>query len=920
MSGASRTLRLASRIKLLTILVVVGLLIIGIGAVQAASWEDYIVRQFWYEGKLVNQIIVPGRPPENYRAPVVQLPQVRPAQNGYPAQQVKILPNSPATTWSYGCSAISAAMTFGYYDNVGYPNMYTGPTNGGVFPLTNAVWGPGPEPGFGECPLSATHQGYDGLEMRGHVDDYWVEFEDPGPDPYLVYGWPEHTHADCTADFMGTSQSEFGLIDGATFFFFNDDGSPNYDYIGDEPNLRDGGHGMRLFAESRGYTVETVFNQNIWGYNGVEEGFTFTDFQREIDAGCPVVIQVAGHSMVGFGYDSTQTPPIVYIHDTWDYEDHEMEWAGSYSDMEHYGVTVIRLKSPPPPTITITAPRKGELITTATPTIIARIVSESANSLVDEAPGVNPGSIVLMLDGTEITDYSYDATTGILTYTPPSPLTPTSHLITLDASDNVGTAAEQAVTNFRVAVPIIDAGLRMFSLPYTYASGQFPTPSQLFGLAAADVELARWWPQDSAYNKHHVYPDPYASLDPPDAMGSTPVVTSPPAGLGYFLRIPTRSTLNITGQAVSEAASYQIRLSYTNDPPQGWNMIGCPFTMPVDWGSVQFITDGVRQSLPEAVADGVTDGILFAFRSTATGGYYDFPADPFAAVMQPFEGYWVHVWKDTIMVIYPPQVEIGATAEEPANRPVVSDDEWQVQIVATAGAYCDLANYIGVTPDGTDGYDAGLDVCKPPPVVDTLRACLPQREWQEHSGSYARDLRGSRADEHSWELEVACSLSNTPVTVQWPRLNATVPRDWQFILEDLDSGKRTFMRTSNGYTFTTGEDGVVRHLRIVGYRHGEQTLTLSGVSAQAAAEGGVVITYALSQPGVVEAEIRNISGALIKKFPEQASSGGKVEMLLWNGRNGRGSQVPVGRYLVRITARNADGQTVQAIRPFMIRP
>ena len=459
----------------------------------------------------------------------------------------------------------------------------------------------------------------------------------------------------------------------------------------------------------------------------------------------------------------------------------------------------------------------------------------------------------------------------------------------------------------------------MFSLPSTYAAGQFPTPSQLFGLSATDIKLARWYPQDSAYNKYHIYPDEYSSFEPPDARGANAVVASPPAGLGYFLSIPSRATLNITGQALTEVTSYQIRLDYTRDPPQGWHMIGCPFTTAVDWGSVYFITNGVRQNLPDAVADGVTDGVLFGFRSTANGGYYYFPPDPFAATLEPFQGYWLHVSRDTTLVIYPPQVGISA-APQSEEQPEVSDSDWQVQLVATMGAGYDPANYIGVSQKATDDYDPGLDICKPPPLPNTVNAYIPHRQWQQHSGSYARDLRGAQSDKHSWDVEVACPLSNAEVSIQWPRLNATVPPGWQFMLEDVDSGNRVFMRTSSGYTFAVGQGGSTRHLRIVAYKQGEQALTISGISAQAAPGGRAVITYALSQPGTVEAEIRNISGALIKRFPAQPSSGGKVEMLLWDGRNAHGSRAPAGRYLARLTARDADGQTVQAIRPFVILP
>ena len=48
--------------------------------------------------------------------------------------------NFPSYCWVFGCSAVSGAMIAAYYDNHGYPNMYSGPTNGGVMPLTDTSW------------------------------------------------------------------------------------------------------------------------------------------------------------------------------------------------------------------------------------------------------------------------------------------------------------------------------------------------------------------------------------------------------------------------------------------------------------------------------------------------------------------------------------------------------------------------------------------------------------------------------------------------------------------------------------------------------------------------------------------------------------------------------------------------------------
>ena len=304
------------------------------------STNPYVVDRFIEDGKLIDEIIVPSmpHPPEGFTPQMAMVPEPDIAAG------TNTISNVPAMTWCFGCSATSAAMMFGHYDNADYPNMYAGPTNGGVFPMTNATWGTVVINGETRalCPLSATRLDLDGRTNRGHVDDYWISYDDPGPDPFIG-NWTEHTYGECTGDYMGTNQSLLSNPDGQTIFYNYKNGDPLYDYTGCEPDNRDGCHGMRDFAESRGYTVQTLgnFNQHIYGYDGNTKGFTFDDFKTEIDAGRPVLIQVVGHTMLGYGYNDTGS--IIYIHDTWDYDDHEMTWGGSYQGMAHTGVNVLRL-------------------------------------------------------------------------------------------------------------------------------------------------------------------------------------------------------------------------------------------------------------------------------------------------------------------------------------------------------------------------------------------------------------------------------------------------------------------------------------------------------------------------------------------------------------------------------------------------
>jgi hypothetical protein len=45
------------------------------------------------------------------------------------------------------------------------------------------------------------------------------------------------------------------------------------------------------------------------------------------------------------GYD--ETGQVVYLHDTWDHNMHQMTWGGSYSGMDLWGVSVFQLEPPP---------------------------------------------------------------------------------------------------------------------------------------------------------------------------------------------------------------------------------------------------------------------------------------------------------------------------------------------------------------------------------------------------------------------------------------------------------------------------------------------------------------------------------------------------------------------------------------------
>lgn len=253
-----------------------------------------------------------------------------------------ILADIPAFTWVFGSAAVSAAMIAGYYDRTGFSNIYTGPTNGGVVPLTDTLWGAwmdGAGVTYPNNPLAASKNGVDGRTTRGSIDDYWVQFVSNEPDPYLTNGWMEHSWGDAVGDYMYTSQSAWGNLDGKTTFHGNS-GSPlplTCDEIETENFEADGTLGIRQFFEARGYEVGDCFFQ--YTDNLYAGGFSLDQYKAEIDAGFPVMIHLGDHTLVGIGYEpGTNT---IYIHDAWIRNANTMEWGNSYQNKPMVAVSIV---------------------------------------------------------------------------------------------------------------------------------------------------------------------------------------------------------------------------------------------------------------------------------------------------------------------------------------------------------------------------------------------------------------------------------------------------------------------------------------------------------------------------------------------------------------------------------------------------
>ena len=167
-------------------------------------------------------------------------------------------------------------------------------------------------------PLVASRNGLDGRTTRGSIDDYWVQYDSTANDPYITGGWTQHAWGDAFGDYMKTSQSAYGNTDGATYFNWYTNGTPLTcaDMVSRVLRNKDGTYGRKLFYEARGYSVTECYNQRT--DNNCRRILLFQTTRRRSMQGIPFFSILAGHSIVGVGY---QDPSTVYLNDTWDHAD-----------------------------------------------------------------------------------------------------------------------------------------------------------------------------------------------------------------------------------------------------------------------------------------------------------------------------------------------------------------------------------------------------------------------------------------------------------------------------------------------------------------------------------------------------------------------------------------------------------------------
>ncbi|MGE5532246.1 MAG: FlgD immunoglobulin-like domain containing protein, partial [Bacteroidota bacterium] len=429
------------------------------------------------------------------------------------------------------------------------------------------------------------------------------------------------------------------------------------------------------------------------------------------------------------------------------------------------------------------------------------------------------------------------------------------------------------------------SGLSMISIGLTVPDNNL---DKIFDLSSGAV-LSRFDPSQGSSGGYRVY-----------APGATDTFLLQMPGRGFWLHSNQPTVLNLSGAA----ATGDVRVDFA----AGWNQLGNPYVDDVTLTATDKMIriGGTSYTLEESNSRGLTRDYMWGWNS-ATNSYKLISVSlPFSTqTIRKGEGFFFLSTRPGQLVL--PNPTLPAPAEVAAKASPV-DVDWFVQLKASTDGFSDTDNFLGVAadPERVDG------IVSPPSPKGGLDFSFTGASGIGTATSFVNTLGAG----HAWQATLTCSRPGAQVQLNWPDLS-TLPRNCRPMLKDLATGKSVYMRTVSGYSFALQRGETQRRFLIdISSKAGDllaiQTLqTVSG-------PGGAQIFYSLSSAASVDIEVVNLAGRTIRRLSTGAQQAGACSTV-WNGLTDSGSSAPSGNYLVRLTARTDDGQSVSAVQSLSLR-
>ncbi len=479
---------------------------------------------------------------------------------------------------------------------------------------------------------------------------------------------------------------------------------------------------------------------------------------------------------------------------------------------------------------------------------------------------------------------------------------PTSITVTINPG-----AASNGVNLLLNPLAIFSNGLSLVSSPYTYTVGGAPEDvATLLSVPQSDVtdgafQFIYW---NSATQQYVSHPTP-----PADTFH---------LGNGYFMLDSNSATaLALTTLGTPAPQTAGVYNDFNIPLAAGWNMIGCPFTSPVDFTKLQVkLPSGQLEDMLTAQSgpNPVLGAALWTFQNGAYGVVY---------TLDPYRGYYLQAFQPCTLVVLSSAQQSRGVASSHSGRALEyatsTTGSWKLDLVASTNQATVSRAVAGQYALATNGYD--VYKMQEPPVATNKNVTISFQEgnWGAKSGNYAVDVRSTTAN--TWHFTVQSNVPNAPVTLTWPNL-ATVGRR-SLMVTDMQTGQTFNLADRAAYVIPGGPAGVTRQFTLnaeAASRGMLQVLDLATNLASTRADGAVSaanITCTLTRDASVTVNIMHNGQPVRTLVAGQTRAAGPVTVT-WDLKDNSGIRVPTGSYQVQLTAVDANGHRVPMYVPLVI--
>lgn len=348
---------------------------------------------------------------------------------------------------------------------------------------------------------------------------------------------------------------------------------------------------------------------------------------------------------------------------------------------------------------------------------------------------------------------------------------------------------------------------------------------------------------------------------------------------------------------------------------EGWNIVSNPYVyeIPLNYLILQFPSSQGNNTLQvvafsDAVRSGLVRGGIFYY-SPGERSYR--LVESLSTAIKPWQAYWLYSNVKAKLVYATPTLRqsliiprIDSTTgeqTEPATRSKAqSAEDWLLQIVARrSDGSQDTSTSVGVSASARN--DGSTDLPKPPPIDDYLYTGLTK---PGASTRYARILQGP-GGKKTWDLTVE-SDRDSDATLLWPDAKK-LPRRVRVSITDLQTNRTIDVRSTSSLPVRLRR-GTVSRYRVTAQIATSQPLVIGALNmTRTRGTTGGSIAFTLSQNATVTARVLTAAGRVVQVLESGRSVGAGETRLRWDGRSSQGAPVPMGAYVVEVTAVGEDG-------------